>query len=110
MQNSLKYNLQGCIDVRTFCPTASSPLFVVGESKKMGSRDKILGSKSLKPALISPHAFETKARHLPSCSGGSPVSVKCCVCMACMLALFYVPSRKMVKPKGCCPFILLMFC
>lgn len=31
----------------------------------MGSRDEVLGSGSLKPALISPHAFETKAGHLP---------------------------------------------
>lgn len=72
MQNSLKYNLQGWIAVRTFCLTVSSPVFVLDESKKVGSRDKVLGSKSLKPALISPCAFETKARHLPSCSGGSP--------------------------------------
>lgn len=82
MQNSLKYNLQGWIAVRTFCLTASSPLFILDELKKMGSRNKVLGSRSLKPALISSRAFETKARHLPSYSGGSLIAVKCCLCRA----------------------------
>lgn len=31
----------------------------------MVSRDEVLGSGSLKPILILPRAFETKARHLP---------------------------------------------
>lgn len=79
MQNSLKYNLQGWIAVRTFCLNASSPLFVFDKSEKMGSRGKVLGSRSWKPPLISFRAFETKARHLSSCSGGSPVVVKCSV-------------------------------
>lgn len=82
MQNSLKYCLQGWIAVGTFCWTASFPFFILGESKKMGSRDEVLGSRSLKPALISSCTFETKARHLPSCFAGSPLSVKCCLCRA----------------------------
>lgn len=49
----------------TFWLNASPPHFILDGSKKMGPRDEVLGSGSLKPALISPRAFETKARHLP---------------------------------------------
>lgn len=63
---------------------------------------EILGSRSLKLALISSRAFETKARHLPSCSDGSPVAVKCCLCRAWMLALFYATSRKMLSFYSAC--------
>lgn len=65
MQNSLKYYLQGWMAAETFCLNASPPLFILDESNKMGSRDEVLGSGSLKPVLIYPRAFETKARHLP---------------------------------------------
>ena len=65
MQNSLKYYLQGWLAAETFCLNASPPLFILDKSKKMGPRDEVLGSESLKPAPISPRAFETKAKHLP---------------------------------------------
>lgn len=49
----------------TFCLNVSHPFFILGESKETGPRDEVLGSGSLKPALISACACETKARHLP---------------------------------------------
>lgn len=55
MQNSPK---QGWMAVETFSLNASPPLFILDDSKKMGSGDEVLGCRSLKPALIYPCEFK----------------------------------------------------